>query len=41
MQYGMTRAVVPGTTLATDQFIPFANDFNHQALENDVRSFPT
>jgi NitT/TauT family transport system substrate-binding protein len=40
-QYGMTHAVVPGTTLATDQFIPFANDFDHQALENYARSFPT
>jgi NitT/TauT family transport system substrate-binding protein len=29
---GITRAPAPITALTTDQFIPFANDFDHQAM---------
>jgi NitT/TauT family transport system substrate-binding protein len=36
--YGMLHAPIPAS-IATDQFIAFANDFNHQALENFARSF--
>jgi NitT/TauT family transport system substrate-binding protein len=31
--YGMTQTLVPGATIATDQFIPFANAFDHKAVE--------
>jgi NitT/TauT family transport system substrate-binding protein len=32
VQYGFAHQVVPGSAVATDAFIPFANDFDHQAL---------
>jgi hypothetical protein len=30
--FGITSQVVPGSAIVTDQFIGFANDFNHQAV---------
>jgi NitT/TauT family transport system substrate-binding protein len=30
--YGVTKQVVPVSAIVTDQFIPFANDFDHQAV---------
>jgi NitT/TauT family transport system substrate-binding protein len=32
-EYGVTQSVVPGSAIATAQFIPYANDFDHQAVE--------
>ena len=29
---GLTPTLVPATDLVTDQFIPYANDFDHRAL---------
>jgi hypothetical protein len=30
--YGITQQVVAGSAIVTDQFIPFANDFDHKAV---------
>jgi NitT/TauT family transport system substrate-binding protein len=37
---GMAHQVVPGSAVATDQFIPFANDFDHQALIARAKAMP-
>jgi NitT/TauT family transport system substrate-binding protein len=36
--YGMTQTLVPGATIATDQFIPFANAFDHKKIEAFAKS---
>ena len=38
VQYGIIQKPVPGAAVATDQFIAFANDFDHKAFEADARS---
>jgi NitT/TauT family transport system substrate-binding protein len=35
-QYGFLKAPVVGTSIATDQFIGYANDFDHKALEAQI-----
>jgi NitT/TauT family transport system substrate-binding protein len=40
MQSGMTKSVVPGAAIATDQFIAYANDFDHRALAAYIKGFP-
>jgi hypothetical protein len=32
MDYGLTSQVVPGDEIATDQFIGYANDFDHRPV---------
>jgi NitT/TauT family transport system substrate-binding protein len=34
---GLTKQLVPASAVATDQFIAFANDFDHQAVEATAR----
>jgi NitT/TauT family transport system substrate-binding protein len=36
--YGFLKAPVVGSSVATDQFIGYANDFDHKALEKQIRS---
>jgi ABC-type nitrate/sulfonate/bicarbonate transport system substrate-binding protein len=36
--YGYMKAPVVGSTVATDQFIGYANDFDHKALEKTIMS---
>jgi NitT/TauT family transport system substrate-binding protein len=38
VDYGFAHQVVPANVVATDQFIDFANDFDHQAVEAYARS---
>jgi hypothetical protein len=38
--YGFTHAAVPGAAVATDQFIAYANDFDHAAVVKLARSMP-
>ena len=40
-QYGMIKAPVPGAAVVDDQFIAYANDFDHKALVAFAKSFPT
>jgi len=40
VQYGMIGAFVPGSAIATDRFIAFANDFDRPALEAYARNAP-
>jgi NitT/TauT family transport system substrate-binding protein len=37
-QYGMIHAPVPGDAITTTQFIGYANDFDHKALEKQIMS---
>jgi NitT/TauT family transport system substrate-binding protein len=38
--YGFTHAAVPGSAVATDQFIAYANDFDHAAVVKLAKSMP-
>jgi NitT/TauT family transport system substrate-binding protein len=38
VDYGFAHQVVPGTAIATDRFIDYANDFDHQAVERFAKS---
>jgi ABC-type nitrate/sulfonate/bicarbonate transport system substrate-binding protein/predicted secreted protein len=38
--YGFTRAPVPGSAIATDQFVAFANDFDHAAVVQLAKDMP-
>jgi NitT/TauT family transport system substrate-binding protein len=40
-QYGMIKAPVDGAAIVTDQFIPYANDFDRAALVAFAKRFPT
>jgi NitT/TauT family transport system substrate-binding protein len=40
-QYGMIKSAVPGSDVVTDQFIAYANDFDHKALVAFAKSYPT
>jgi NitT/TauT family transport system substrate-binding protein len=40
-QYGLAKAPIPGTTLVTNQFVPYANDFDHTALIAYAKAFRT
>jgi NitT/TauT family transport system substrate-binding protein len=39
VQYGVIPRVLPGSAIATDQFIAYANDFDHPALIADIKKF--
>ena len=38
--YGFTRTAVPGSAIATDQFIAAANDFDHAAVVRLAKGMP-
>jgi NitT/TauT family transport system substrate-binding protein len=40
-QYGLAQAAVPGGAIITNQFIAYANDFDHKALIAYAKAFPT
>jgi hypothetical protein len=40
-QYGMTKDVVPVSAIATNQFIDFANDFDHQTVIALAKNWPS
>jgi NitT/TauT family transport system substrate-binding protein len=40
-QYGMIKAPITGSTIVTDRFIAYANDFDHKALIAFAKSYPT
>jgi len=37
--YGVISAPVPGALIATGQFIPYANDFDHKAVEKLAKNW--
>jgi NitT/TauT family transport system substrate-binding protein len=37
--YGVISAPVPGAAIATSQFIPYANDFDHKAIEKLAKAW--
>jgi NitT/TauT family transport system substrate-binding protein len=39
-QYGTTKDVVPVSAIVTDQFIEFANDFDHQSVITLAKNWP-
>jgi NitT/TauT family transport system substrate-binding protein len=40
-QYGLAQTVVPGSAVVTNEFIPYANDFDHKALVKYAQAFQT
>jgi ABC-type nitrate/sulfonate/bicarbonate transport system substrate-binding protein len=38
---GIMKTVMPVSQVVTDQFIPFANDFDHRLVERHAKSLPS
>jgi NitT/TauT family transport system substrate-binding protein len=39
-QYGLAKTAVPGSAIVTNQFIPYANDFDHKAVIAQAKAAP-
>jgi hypothetical protein len=40
-EVGITKTVMPVSQVVTDEFIEFANNFDHRAVERYAKSLPS